>query len=80
MAIKLTAEASAFKKEMQEAAKTVKQLQTESKLADSELRKTGDTQAYVEQKTAALNKQISEQQKAVAKLEAALRMKQAMKG
>ena len=65
MAVRLNAEASQFKKEMQAAAQSVKSLAAESKLADAELRKTGDTQAYVEQKTAALTRQIDAQRTAV---------------
>lgn len=65
MAVKLNAEASQFKREMDAAAQSVKALASESKLADAELRKTGDTQTYVEQKTAALTRQIEQQRRAV---------------
>lgn len=72
MAVKLEADASGFKREMDEAAKSVKALANESKLADSELRKSGDTQAYVAQKTAALTRQIEQQERAVAAAEKGL--------
>ena len=72
MAVKLSADASGFKREMDAAARSVRELSNQSKLADSELRKTGDTQSYVTQKTAALTRQIEEQQRAVSAAERGL--------
>lgn len=72
MGVKLSADASQFKREMDAAAASVKALASESKLADSELRKTGDAQTYVEQKTAALTRQIEAQQRAVSAAERGL--------
>ena len=62
-----------FRAAMTSAANAVKNLGSESKLADSELRKTGDTQTYVQQKTATLTRQIDAQKKAVEAAEAGLK-------
>ena len=54
-----------FKADLQAASNSVRALGSETKLAESEFRKTGDAQAYLQQKTAALTKQIEAQKKAV---------------
>lgn len=62
-----------FTRDLQAASKAVGALGSASKLADSELRKTGDTSAYVQQKTAALTRQIEAQERAVEAAERGLR-------
>lgn len=62
-----------FQRDLSNASNAVKNLGSASKLADSELRKTGDTQQYVQQKTAALTQQIEAQQRAVEAAAAGLR-------
>lgn len=54
-----------FTRGMQAAQNSVKMLGTDVKLAESEFRKTGDAQTYMEQKTEALTKQIDAQKTAV---------------
>ena len=62
-----------FKRDLQAAQNSVRLLGSETKLAESEFRKTGDAQVYMQQKTDALTKQIDAQQKAVETCEKGLK-------